>query len=188
MKPSNKKIEDYLKAPYKRVLIPDEESGTYTAEIAEFPGCVSQGQTPQEALENLETAVRGWIEAVLDLGQEVPPPSITEDYSGKLALRLPRSLHRRAAQMAQRDGVSLNLLIATAIAEKVGAGRAYSQMKRQPAPIVHHVIWKQIIATKPEPSVELRALDFSLEKAKKATTAGGDGMPDLLPNAFGNVC
>jgi predicted RNase H-like HicB family nuclease len=176
MKPSNKKIEDYLKAPYKRVLIPAEESGTYTAEIVEFPGCVSQGQTPVEALENLETASRGWIEAVLDLGQEVPPPSITEEHSGKISLRLPRSLHRRAAQMAQRDGVSLNLFIATAIAEKVGAGHPSPREERQPA---YYIIGTPNFPLKP---------GFSTKFREKAVTAGFLSEDLQLQAVYGNVC
>jgi len=44
---------DYLRAPYSRVLIPDDESGTYTARILEFPGCVAQGDSVAEAYECL---------------------------------------------------------------------------------------------------------------------------------------
>src|SRR5215217_725483 len=47
---------DYLTKPYARVLTPDAEYGGYTAEILEFPGCVTEGDTPDEALENLEAA------------------------------------------------------------------------------------------------------------------------------------
>ena len=42
---------EYLKKPYSRVVVPDEQSGTYTAQILEFPGCITQGKTPQEAYE-----------------------------------------------------------------------------------------------------------------------------------------
>jgi antitoxin HicB len=174
-----KKIEGYLKAPYKRVLIPDEESGTYTAEIAEFPGCVSQGQTPVETLENLETAARGWIEAVLDLGQEVPPPSTTEEYSGKISLRLPRSLHRQAVQMAQRDSVSLNQFIVVAIAERIGAGHPSPREERQP---VHHIYVFGVQALPIKPS-------FPIELKEKAITAGIKIMPNIhLDTVLGNVC
>ncbi len=116
----NRSVEQILKQPYSRVLRPAEEGG-YTAEILEFPGCVTQGETFEEAYANLEDAARGWLEAVIELGQNVPDPAAESEYSGKIVLRLPRSLHRVAATLAERDGVSLNTFLATAIAERVGS-------------------------------------------------------------------
>jgi predicted RNase H-like HicB family nuclease len=121
-------LENYLKKPYSRILIPDDESGTFTAEVLEFPGCIAQGDTAQEAYEQLEEAAKAWIEAALELGQEIPPPSLAHGYGGKVALRLPKSLHRHAAMAAERDGTSLNQFIVTAIAEKVGAHKLYEKL------------------------------------------------------------
>lgn len=115
------KAEAYLERPYKRALIPDRETGTYTAEIAEFPGCVAEGKTPTEALRRLEAAAESWIDAVLDAKQAVPEPMEEQEYSGKLILRLSRSLHRRVTELAQAEGISLNQFIATTLAERVGA-------------------------------------------------------------------
>jgi predicted RNase H-like HicB family nuclease len=122
---------DYLRIPYARVLTPDDETGTYTAEILEFPGCVAQGNTPEEAYEHLESAASGWIEAALNMGQEIPEPSDPYSYSGRIALRLPRGLHRRAAQMAERDGTSLNQFLVAAIAERVGASTLHMQIAQR---------------------------------------------------------
>ena len=116
----NRSVDDILKRSYSRVLKPAEEGG-YTAEILEFPGCVTEGETVQEAFENLEDAARGWLEAVIELGQNVPEPVAEAEYSGKIVLRLPRSLHGAAANLAERESVSLNTFLATAIAERVGA-------------------------------------------------------------------
>ena len=124
-------IRDYLKRPYARVLTPDEEYGGYTAEILEFPGCVTEGDTADEALENLEEAAEGWIEAALNIGQQIPEPSDSQGYGGRVALRLPRSLHRRAIQMAEREGTSLNQFIVAAVAERVGASTLYAEMVRK---------------------------------------------------------
>jgi len=111
---------DYLREPYTRVLIPEEEGG-YSAEILEFPGCYSQGETAEEAIQNVEEAARNWIEATLASGKPIPDPSSHYQYGGKIALRLPRSLHRQAMRLAERDGVSLNHWLTTAIAARVGA-------------------------------------------------------------------
>jgi len=121
------KPEEYLKLPYARILIPDE-SGTFSAQILEFPGCFSQGNTPDEAFRNLEEAAIGWIEAALSQGQEIPTPSENHGYPGKIALRLPKSIHKRAVQLARRDGTSLNQFLVTAIAARVGSEDLYIRL------------------------------------------------------------
>lgn len=121
--------EAYLKRPYQRVLIPDPEKGGYTAKIAEFPGCVTEADTAAKALKRLEDVAESWIEAVLDMGQVVPEPMAEQGYSGKLMLRLSRSLHRRAAEMAHAEGVSLNQFIVIILAERTGTIQAKATAK-----------------------------------------------------------
>lgn len=110
---------EYLKKPYARILIPDELGGFY-AEILEFPGCFSEGDTVEEAFQNLEQAALSWIAACQEQGQNIPEPSVSHGYAGKIALRLPRNIHKRAARMALRDGVSLNQFLLAAIAARTG--------------------------------------------------------------------
>jgi antitoxin HicB len=122
---------ELLLLSYKRVLIPDPDSGTYTALIEEFPGCLVQGGSEEEALRLLaETAVE-WIEAALAEGLEIPPPTPPEEYSGRIALRLPRSYHRRLSELAQRERTSLNQLIVAAVAEKLSYTRIASDLFRE---------------------------------------------------------
>lgn len=44
------------------------------AEVAELPGCVSQGATPEEAAANIRDAMLGWISVGLSDGQPIPEP------------------------------------------------------------------------------------------------------------------
>jgi len=111
---------EYLKKPYSRTLIPVGD-GTYFAEILEFPGCFAEGQGPDEAYKNLEKVAESWIEAALDQGQEIPAPFATHDFSGRIALRIPRSIHKQAAKFAEMDDTSLNQFFLAAIAARVGA-------------------------------------------------------------------
>lgn len=115
-----KMVSDHLKKPYSRILIPEEDGG-YSAEILEFPGCFSQGDTVDEAMQNIEGAAQNWIEATLEAGKPIPSPATDYEYAGKVALRLPRSIHRQAVRMAEKDGVSLNQWLASAIAARIGA-------------------------------------------------------------------
>jgi len=110
---------EYLKKPYGRVVVP-ESDGSFRAEIIEFPGCLSVGDTAAEALSNLERVAESWLEAVISKGQRVPEPVETSGFSGKLMVRLPKSLHKRAAHMGAHEGVSLNQFIVSSIAEQVG--------------------------------------------------------------------
>src|SRR5712691_12036687 len=125
-----KSIQEYLKEPYARILIPEEEGG-YSAEILEFPGCFAEGETADEAMQTLDRAAEAWIQAALDQGQEIPSPFRNQGYGGKIALRLPKSLHRQATEFAERDGTSLNQFLVSAIAARVGAEECYSRMFTQ---------------------------------------------------------
>jgi predicted RNase H-like HicB family nuclease len=104
---------------YRRELIP-EDDGTWFAHVVEFPGCITTGATPQEALEMLDDAMAGWLRAMLEDGEAIPAPSALRDFSGKTQVRLGRSLHRDAAIAAESEGVSLNSYISAAVARAVG--------------------------------------------------------------------
>ena len=114
------KAEDYLREPYARVLIPDAESGGFTAKILEFPGCITEGDTPEEALKCLEDAAAGWIEACLGMGQEIPAALASMPYRGTILLHLPRTLHQRVVEVATTEGVSMNQYLLAVISAAVG--------------------------------------------------------------------
>ena len=61
-----------------RVLIEQDEDGFFVAEVPALPGCVSQGETRQEALDNIREAIAGYLESLED-HQEPVPPSIHEE-------------------------------------------------------------------------------------------------------------
>jgi antitoxin HicB len=52
-----------------------EDGGGFVATVPDLPGCMSDGDTPQEALANVYDAIRAWIEAAHDLGRKVPEPT-----------------------------------------------------------------------------------------------------------------
>lgn len=123
MKNHSQEIKRILKLPYHHVVVPDTETGTYTALIQEFPGCIAQGSSQSKALEALKSAAESWLEAALDMKLTIPTPAFEPEYSGKIALRISRSYHAQAIKAAERDGISLNQFLAGAIAEKLGSER-----------------------------------------------------------------
>jgi len=113
-----KNLEYYLGLPYKIVFYPAEEGG-YAIEIPELPGCISQGQTLEEAYEMIQDAKRGWIDLALQNGETIPEPT-REEYSGKFNVRMPKSLHRTLVAKAKEENVSLNQYINYQLARGVG--------------------------------------------------------------------
>jgi antitoxin HicB len=109
----------YLSAPYVRMIVPNVEEGGYLAEVLELPGCITEGDTPEEAYRNLEDAMAGWIAASLDTKRPIPEPVGDKEYSGHFPLRMSTELHRAAALRAMQEGVSLNQWIVGAIAAQV---------------------------------------------------------------------
>jgi predicted RNase H-like HicB family nuclease len=55
------------------ILIPDEDGIGYTVEVPSLPGCISEGDTLEEALENIHDAISEYIADMIANGEEVPP-------------------------------------------------------------------------------------------------------------------
>ncbi len=114
------KPEDYLQLRYTRQIV-QEDDGSWRAEITEFPGCFAAGDTDVEALTALADVAYAWVESMLATDQAIPSPAEENDYSGRLVLRMGKTLHQKAARCADVDGVSLNMFITNCLAECVGA-------------------------------------------------------------------
>lgn len=97
-----------------------EADGSYVAEVVEMPGCLAAGADANEGVEMLRDSFALWVDATSSAGRPIPLP-IRLGPNGRMLLRLPRSLHIRAAQAAARDGVSVNAFVTAAVAERVGA-------------------------------------------------------------------
>jgi antitoxin HicB len=107
--------------PFTMRRLTDEEGGGWLIEFPDLPGCMSDGETPEEAIAHGRDAVESWIAAMREAGRPVPTPSRPEEgYSGRWLVRAPRSLHRRLVERARAEGVSLNQLTVTLLAESLG--------------------------------------------------------------------
>lgn len=53
-----------------------EDGGGFMAFVPDLPGCMSDGETPEEALLNVQDAIACWVEAAKELGRTVPQPSL----------------------------------------------------------------------------------------------------------------
>jgi antitoxin HicB len=64
-----------LEYPIMVEPLPAEDGGGFVATVPDLPGCMSDGETPEEAVSNVQDAIVTWIEAARDMGHAVPKPS-----------------------------------------------------------------------------------------------------------------
>ncbi|HEX7393393.1 MAG TPA: toxin-antitoxin system HicB family antitoxin [Anaerolineaceae bacterium] len=113
-----KTVEYFMSLPYTRELVPDAAVG-WGIKIKELPGCMSQGETPEEALRMIEDAMFGWLESEIEAGSPIPEPRVEETFSGKFVVRVPRQLHRLLVESAESNNVSLNQFINVILAQGI---------------------------------------------------------------------
>ena len=91
-----------------------EEGGGWLASFPDLPGCMSDGESPEEALRNAAEAESAWLAANEKWGKaKVGKPA-------RLVARLPRSIHRDLQKRASEEGVSVNTMMVTLIAHGLG--------------------------------------------------------------------
>ena len=59
---------------YERIIYWSEQDQKFIAEVPELAGCMADGETAAEALENVETVISEWIETAKAIGREIPVP------------------------------------------------------------------------------------------------------------------
>ncbi len=61
---------------YEVILIPDDEAGGYTVEVPALPGCITEGDTVEEALANAREAIESYIGSLLKDGEPIPEDNV----------------------------------------------------------------------------------------------------------------
>lgn len=121
-------VPPYPFEAYAHIISPlsAEEGGGFLITFPDIPGCMSDGETEAEAVESGRDAFVAVISALHDMGRDIPAPLFSPDdatapsASGKFVARVPKSIHAKLATRAKIEGVSLNTLVLTFIAEGLG--------------------------------------------------------------------
>ena len=93
----------------------------FSARVKELPDLVEYGDTYEEAYDLAIGAIEATYEALSQIGRAMPLPMPSIDqYSGRVTLRLPKSLHRELAHQALDEGVSLNQHLVNALSYTAG--------------------------------------------------------------------
>ena len=72
-----------------------DEQAPWRAAVEELAGCEVLGSTPADAAARVPAALAEWVATAHADGREVPEPRDARDYSGKLLLRMSKTLHAR---------------------------------------------------------------------------------------------
>jgi antitoxin HicB len=117
------KLTDY---PFEIRPLTAEEGGGFLISYPDFSECLSDGQTVDEVLKNGRDALKATIAALKANDLPVPAPNGGGIASGKFVARVPKTVHAQLTTRAKSEGVSLNTLVLTFIAQGLGRkeGRA----------------------------------------------------------------
>ncbi len=174
MKRYSSAIDRYLDLPYHISLVQDgeENGGKWVAAAEELPDCTSRADTAEEAIAGLKGAMAAWITVALKEGRDIPEPRSEVTPSGRLLLRMPRTLHAALTKAAERENVSLNQFITDSLASVVGwrLGPTTGEAGSAPAPINQEPGAAGLTAT-PRASTSRRAPRRSLRVRPRLLTA-----------------
>jgi len=158
---SNIKFSEY---PFTIRHLSKEEGGGFLIEYPDLPGCMSDGETFEEAIENGKDAMRVWMEAAKEMNRAIPSPGELENQSGKWVQRVPKSIHLRLVNRARDEGVSLNTLVIMMLSESLGHREVTQDCKVIKAKAISNA--KGVVYTVKIPNKEtLRAME-NVDKRK----------------------
>ena len=109
-----------IQYPFEIQPLSEEDGGGYLISFPDFSECISDGETPEEAIQNGLDALQETIFALESMNLPVPEPGSGGTHSGKFVQRVPKSLHARLAARAKQEGVSMNSLVSVILAESLG--------------------------------------------------------------------
>ncbi|MBC7944783.1 MAG: type II toxin-antitoxin system HicB family antitoxin [Burkholderiales bacterium] len=104
--------------PFEVRPLSKDEGGGFAISFPDLPGCWSDGATPEQAIENGRDALVSWLAVAKEFGDEIPRSFSA--VSGRFVQRVPRSLHAQLIARAKAEGVSLNTLVVSLVAEGIG--------------------------------------------------------------------
>ena len=109
-------VKAIMKRPYRKVISGDADEG-FLIQVPDLPGCMTAGETMEEAVSMLPEAMALWLTVALEDGDPIPEPTPVPEYSGRMLVRMPKTLHRRLIERAEVEGVSANQLAVALLAK-----------------------------------------------------------------------
>jgi predicted HicB family RNase H-like nuclease len=129
-----KDLEYYLKLPYviEVVPIPEAQGGGFSARLPQIGrfAVTGDGETPEEAIADLELSKKERLAWYLERGIQIPEPEEeTEEFSGRFLVRLPKILHQQLVSAATENRISLNQYVNYLLATNLQLSRQQKQFQ-----------------------------------------------------------
>lgn len=115
-----------IEYPFEIRPLSAEEGGGFLISYPDFSDCISDGASIEEAIVNGRDALKSTIAALKAKELPVPAPNGGSVASGKFVARVPKTVHAQLATRAKAEGVSLNSLVLTFIAEGLGRRQSHA--------------------------------------------------------------
>lgn len=113
-------MRDFDAYPFEIRPLTAAEGGGFLISYPDFYECISDGETIAQTITNGHAALADTIAALEARGFPVPAPNSGGVVSGKFVTRVPKTTHAQLTTRAKAEGVSLNTLVLTFIAEGLG--------------------------------------------------------------------
>jgi len=120
------KLTDY---PFEIRPLAADDGGGFLISFPDFAECISDGETVEDAIANGRDALKATIAALKAKRLSVPAPNSGGVASGKFVARVPKTVHAQLATRARAEGVSLNTLVLTFIAQGLGGAGSKARAK-----------------------------------------------------------
>ena len=104
--------------PIEMRPLSEQEGSGWLITFPDLPGCMSDGETPEEAMINGKDALKCWVQACKESGKKIPLPG--DSLSSTFTTRIPKNLHVQLVSRAKQEGVSMNTLVSSFISKCIG--------------------------------------------------------------------
>ena len=130
MKNFTEKLQYYMSLNYPSQItkIDEADGGGFLIEVPMLKSCMSDGETVEEAYNNLEEAKKEWFTYMLENNLAIPEPA-DASYSGRFMVRIPKTLHKIITEQSKREGLSLNQYVSNVLAYAAGQRTVLSTKK-----------------------------------------------------------
>lgn len=105
--------------PFEIIPLTQEEGGGYLISFPDFNECISDGETPEEAIKNGFDALKETIYALESIGLPIPKPFSQEKNIDNFVQQIPKNLHQRLETLAKKEKVNINNLINSMLEESL---------------------------------------------------------------------
>ncbi len=103
----------------------------WTAFYPAIEGCVGGGESLEEAVADAKENLEIFLEYLKDEKLILPEEYAENEYNGKIALRLAKSTHKKVSEMAEREGISINTFLISAVENYLGLKQCSNVIERR---------------------------------------------------------